>query len=583
MSTNMKVVRGPWSVVRRPRSVGGVPHRAPAFGVRQLVGAFAPGKDAAGVGARAFVGDSVDKSTHSKRWRDMLRPRSGATRSVGSAPAKRSGDGALDILPTAVETPTSRVPSGQNPKRRGASLPAAVQNAGAVAGRNQSPDFPRAAGLLQSSKSGSRREAPLGDAIFRGQRSKRRAGVSPALQTRERERPSKFTVGFADGGRRDARPTLRSIATPYVPAHAAGFTIIETIAVMAVIAILAAVLVPSAIKRIDRAAWTQETVNLSTIADALTQSIIRSKTVPDSTNWASAVATQANLPVSAVSTNARRYARAFLVDPALSINGAGLPYTQSANGTTKPNSARVMILSSLARALPITNGVPPATDFNNIWNAAENTVPPGTPFTGWAGTGEDLRIKKINLEPLFYQLILFNHDPTNAPPGPFSIDRGTTNTVTSGPPGWNSYYLASSDVWLLDSNRNLRTRYLLNRSISFVFESGSWRGQIQGGETFSETSGETASTFLRLANAFYTAPTNPSAGQGASPSAVLVTLYTFMFDYVFWATECPNFDWHGDPSGNLSNLPEYNMLNDIGQSSATGSIDKYAGNGGLLK
>jgi len=152
-----------------------------------------------------------------------------------------------------------------------------------------------------------------------------------------------------------------------------------------------------------------------------------------------------------------------------------------------------------------------------------------------------------------------------------------TNIVLSAQ-GWHKYYLESTDVGLLDSNNNLRTRYLLNRNISFIFESGSWRGQIQGGETFSDTSGEAASEFLRLATAFYTAPINPRAGQGASPSAVLVTMYTFMFDYVFWATECPHFDWHDDPSGNLSNLPEFNMLNDIAAPTAVGGIGKYAGN-----
>ena len=47
-----------------------------------------------------------------------------------SAPAERSGDGALDLLRTAVETPISSVPRPQNPKRRGASLPAALQDAG---------------------------------------------------------------------------------------------------------------------------------------------------------------------------------------------------------------------------------------------------------------------------------------------------------------------------------------------------------------------------------------------------------------------------------------------------------------------
>src|SRR5439155_27049562 len=118
-----------------------------------------------------------------------------------------------------------------------------------------------------------------------------------------------------------------------------------------------------------------------------------------------------SLPVSAISTNSRRYARAFLIDTNLAINGVGLPYTQTTNGTTKPVSARVMIVSSLARALPasVTNGVASATNFTAIWNAAANTVPGGPAFSGWGGTGEDLRIKKLNLEPLFYQLILVDH------------------------------------------------------------------------------------------------------------------------------------------------------------------------------
>jgi len=46
-----------------------------------------------------------------------------------SAPAKRSGDGALDWLAMAAEKPISCVPCPCKPKRRGASLPAALQNA----------------------------------------------------------------------------------------------------------------------------------------------------------------------------------------------------------------------------------------------------------------------------------------------------------------------------------------------------------------------------------------------------------------------------------------------------------------------
>ncbi len=43
----------------------------------------------------------------------------------------------------------------------------------------------------------------------------RRAGVSPAQRARKRERESKPAVGFTNGGRRDARPTLRFMESPH--------------------------------------------------------------------------------------------------------------------------------------------------------------------------------------------------------------------------------------------------------------------------------------------------------------------------------------------------------------------------------
>src|SRR2546422_6527290 len=103
----------------------------------------------------------------------------------------------------------------------------------------------------------------------------------------------------------------------------AGWTLIESIAVMAVLAILAAMIAPTVIKRVDRAAWTKETADLNAIGDAFTQSILRTKKIPDASSWATFIATnQASFPVSSILTNGRRYARAFLIDPSLSINGA---------------------------------------------------------------------------------------------------------------------------------------------------------------------------------------------------------------------------------------------------------------------
>jgi len=359
--------------------------------------------------------------------------------------------------------------------------------------------------------------------------------------------------------------------------------LIESIAVMAVIAILAAMAVPTIIRRVDRAAWTKETADLNAIGDAFTQSIFRTKTIPTFTNWASAVASQMSLPVSAVLTNGRRYARAFLIDPNVDIEGVDLttvPYTQTINGTYKPNNARVMIVSSLSG--PLENGIRSAPQDVPTFQALWDTTEGGTP-AGWTMSGDDLRIKKLNLEPLFHQLILVKHDATNIP-APFTIDGSVTNTVATGALGRDKYFLDGTVLGLYGSAFNLQTRHLLTRSISFVFESGSWRGQLQGGETFSDTSGTNASTFLTLATTFYNKPVNPGAGSGASPSAVLISMYTFMFDYVFWATQCPtNFDWHGyNPGSNPSGLPEYRMLNDMGQNN--GGVDGYSGgNSGLLK
>ena len=80
---------------------------------------------------------------------------------------------------------------------------------------------------------------------------------------------------------------------------------------------------------------------------------------------------------------------------------------------------------------------------------------------------------------------------------------------------------------------------------------------------------------------FYSEPPNPS--QTASQTSVLVAMYTFMFDFVFWATECPHFDNHA--IGNLQQLPEYMMLDAVGHlnSGGTGGIDTFSGTGGLLK
>src|SRR6185503_10224345 len=239
-----------------------------------------------------------------------------------------------------------------------------------------------------------------------------------------------------------------------------AFTLIEMIGVLAVIAVVAVVLFPVVIKRIDRASGTKDAADLSAIADSYTQYILRTKSIPGytgSTNWASAAANQMSLPLIAISQTPRGYARAFLIDTNLSIGGAGLPYTQNSNGTTaKPVEARVMIVSCPTRALPISSGVPSKTEFYALWDTADGAKPTTSIWTSWAGNGEDVHIKKLNLDPLFYQLIRINHDSSTL--AKFDIDNSAVVSMTNSGTGWNSYYLDGTVLSLRNASSVVQTR-----------------------------------------------------------------------------------------------------------------------------
>jgi len=209
-----------------------------------------------------------------------------------------------------------------------------------------------------------------------------------------------------------------------------GFTLIEMIGILAVIAILAVALIPIFIKQMDQIAADKETRQLKAFADGLRQQIVKTKFIPDETSWDTMIASNVGLSIAQVRTNGRRVGRAFLIDPNFVLKRSGEspskpPYSQNAGGSIiYPTSPRLMILSSLAQPLPVSNGV--NTAFDAIWNSDEGKVPADSAWNSFQ-KGEDLKIQRIHLADLFVELDLNDRDGSGL--GSYSIDGNSSSTL----------------------------------------------------------------------------------------------------------------------------------------------------------
>jgi prepilin-type N-terminal cleavage/methylation domain-containing protein len=312
-----------------------------------------------------------------------------------------------------------------------------------------------------------------------------------------------------------------------------GFTFIEIIGVLAVIAILAAVLLPALIKEVDKAVSDKETATLASLSDAVQQYALRYRSVSNAPNWTIMAAAQLGINSSDLTLNPRNRSRFFVIDGSGWLTNT--PFVQDAAGTSSPFNPRAMLLTSLGSPLPntIANGtLPNATDFANIWNSTDGTVPPATVFTGWQGSGQDLKVQRINLTPMFVHLILSTYGSSTN--GYYSIDGGPTNVVTTS--GLDAYFLQNTVLNLYyqgaNSSTNLDSQQILIRDQSFVFYQNQWRANVTG-------SGQNqvgVFDFTAVVNAFLAAPPNTSAG-ASTQQAVVQSFIDYMNAYNAWAAE----------------------------------------------
>lgn len=280
-------------------------------------------------------------------------------------------------------------------------------------------------------------------------------------------------------------PAQSGVKTERSNVRAGGFSLIEMIGVMAIMAISIAMLLPVLTQGTDSALASQETALMQSFSTALQLNIQRNHVIPNVTNWVSIVATELGMNSNAVALTSRGQQRWLLVDSNGFSNFPPLPYVETSSGITNPFAngvvPRFILISSLGANLPtvVSNSYPLETDFMALWTNQPGNVPNTLPWINptWPGHPTDLTIQRLDLAYIFAHLVLNNLDPTNAS---YSINGSTT--LNLGPYGstsntLNAYFLTATVLNLYMANTNLEASQVLNHDSSWVYSGGVWRNQ----------------------------------------------------------------------------------------------------------
>lgn len=174
----------------------------------------------------------------------------------------------------------------------------------------------------------------------------------------------------------------------FVRSPKTGFTLIEMIGVLAIMAIMASVMVPTTLRTVENAAVKAESETMANLAEQIRSYVREKAALPGAASWDTDLAPSVELSSAQILTNKRQVNRLYVIDP------------------TAP-SQRVLLLSSMRNGLNLPNAATVRANFDGIWNAGPTVVPPGfpavwsTPASATQTNLEFLIIQRVNLRPIF--------------------------------------------------------------------------------------------------------------------------------------------------------------------------------------
>lgn len=280
----------------------------------------------------------------------------------------------------------------------------------------------------------------------------------------------------------DAFPKLRAARRSAPP----GFSLIEMVGVLAIMAIMAAIITPNLARRLSRANGDKEDQTLAVLADGLIRSVRLAQSIPGTSSWTTNIAAQTGLTVNEVryvNPTDTSNARVYLIHPSFTPTNSSTTdpiWTQSNSGASSVTNAKILIISShrTGLTLPVSSGrASSVSAFDEIWNwnfDASTKDAPASWSSTWTDNGEYLHVQRVNLAPLFQVATFSNaHSPTNYPY--YQVGSASASSMSSTNV-FSAYYLEGSLLRLYFTNgTTLQLTHTLRNGVNFVYESSRWR------------------------------------------------------------------------------------------------------------
>ena len=252
-----------------------------------------------------------------------------------------------------------------------------------------------------------------------------------------------------------------------------GFSLLEMIGVMAVMAIMAGALAPSIFQLIEEGYQDAEAQSLKTISKSLESYIRYEKQIPSvsAAAWTTAVADYASLAPARVLTNDKNFTRRLYADPQFftTSNQSFTGYTQSQGLAAPPHSPRLMVVSSLAGN--INANLNTHERFTDVWEQTNAAL---------IQESKEVFVERINLTPLFVRVVLNNANTAQAG---FELEAGTEGAVAAASGGIDGtrtvYVIAGTRIGLNASpfpGGATQRQLIVNtdHSLRYQLDSGSW-------------------------------------------------------------------------------------------------------------